>query len=254
MDNLVEFRKFLTKDNPYAINIVINVFDNEVEKVKDKGYEDYLRLCEDIRDKFKTIESRYKEAMVKELKEPSREQEIYEVIQRVEEELWKDIEGYEGLYKVSNYGRIKSFTMWNGHKFVKRERVLSPYKQIANKNYSRSVVKLFKNGVKKDFKVHRLVAKAFIDNPYNFKVVNHKDGNPLNNHVSNLEWSTQKNNVLHSIENELLIRRINTIDRQTMVTMLNNNYSYDEIAKILGIAKGTVFNYIRKFKIKKRYV
>ncbi|NFF21812.1 hypothetical protein FDF76_12995 [Clostridium botulinum] len=129
----------------------------------------------------------------------------------------------------------------------------SSYKQQTNINYRRSVVKLFKNKTKKEFKIHRLVAEAFIPNPNNYKVVNHIDGNPLNNIVDNLEWCSQKMNVAHAINHELSVHRINTIDRTTMIELLNNNFSYDEIAQTLGIAKGTVFNYIRKFNIKKIY-
>ena len=60
-------------------------------------------------------------------------------------------------------------------------------------------------------------------------------------------------NIKHALNNELTITRIKTIDRETMVELLNNNFNYDEIAEMLGVAKGTVFNYIRKFKIRKIY-
>ena len=63
----------------------------------------------------------------------------------------------------------------------------------------------------------------------------------------------QKMNVNHAINNELIITRIKTIDRETIVQLLNNNFTYDEIAEMLGVAKGTVFNYIRRFKIRKIY-
>jgi DNA-directed RNA polymerase specialized sigma24 family protein len=170
-----------------------------------------------------------------------------------DKEIWKPIEGYEGLYEVSNLGRVKRLVIWNGHKYIKQERMLNPYKQHANKYYYRAVVKLFKDKIKKDFKVHRLVAQAFIPNPHNKPNINHKDGNPLNNKVENLEWCTQQENIDHAINTDLTIRTINTIDRDTMVEFLNNNYTYDEIAELLGVAKGTVFNYIRKFNIKKIY-
>lgn len=171
----------------------------------------------------------------------------------VVEEIWKDIEEYEGIYQVSNHGRIKSMIGWNGHKYIKREKMLNPYKQEGSKNYYRAIVKLKKDGKGKEFKVHRLVAEAFIPNPENKAEVNHLDGNPLNNIVSNLEWSTHQENITHSIDTGLKVNTINTIDRKTMVTFLNNGYNYDEIADILGIAKGTVFNYIRRFDIKKIY-
>ena len=169
-------------------------------------------------------------------------------------EEWRDIEGYEGLYQISSFGRVKSLVGWNGEKYIRREKILMPFKQKASESYCRSVVRLFKCGQGKDFKVHRLVAKAFIKQPLGQNVVNHLDGNPLNNRVDNLEWCTQKQNIIHAIENELIIHRIKTIDRETMLDLLNNNFNYDEIAGILGVAKGTVFNYIRKFKIKKIYV
>lgn len=168
-------------------------------------------------------------------------------------EEWKDVKGYEGLYQVSNLGRIKSFVGWNGNQYIKREKIMNPYKQRAGKNYYRSVIKLKKNGIGQDKKVHRLVAEAFIPNPNNLPKINHIDGNPLNNKAENLEWCTQKYNIEHAINNELTIRVIDTIERETMVDLLNYGKTYDEIAEILGIAKGTVFNYIKKFKIKKTY-
>lgn len=169
-------------------------------------------------------------------------------------EVWKDIEGYEGHYQVSDKGRIKSLIGWNGHEYVQREQMLNPYKQKPNKcEYIRSVVKLKKNGESRDHKVHRLVAAAFIPNPNGLKVINHKDGNPLNNCAENLEWCTQKQNVKHAVANDLTVWRINTIDRDTMISLLNSGKTYDEISEILKVAKGTVFNYIKRFNITKVY-
>lgn len=172
----------------------------------------------------------------------------------MENEVWKDIKGYEGLYEISNLGRVKSLMGWNGHKYFQREKILICTNQKVTDKYSRSVVKLFNGKTKRDYKVHRLVAKAFIPNPNGYDIINHKDGNPLNNRVENLEWCNQKYNIEHSITNENIVNRINTIDRETMVDLLNNNFNYDEIAEILGVSKGTVFNYIKKFNIKKIYI
>ena len=151
------------------------------------------------------------------------------------EEIWKPIKGYEGYYEVSNLGKIKSLIGWNGQGYIKRVKILNPYKQEASKQYFREVVKLHKNGKNKDHKVHRLVAKAFILKENDKNNVNHLDGNPLNNRVDNLEWCTQQENITHAIETGLTVRTIDTIDRDTMVTFLNNGFTYDEIAEILGI-------------------
>ena len=100
------------------------------------------------------------------------------------EEIWKDKKGYEGHYQVSNWGRVKSI------KFGK-EKIL---KLIKDKDGYLQVT-LCKNNIKKVYKVHRLVAEAFIDNTDNLPQVNHKDENKLNNNVDNLEWCDRLYNV-----------------------------------------------------------
>ena len=100
-------------------------------------------------------------------------------------EEWRDIEGYEGLYQISNLGRVKSFP-----------RPTTPggiLKTIKRKDGYCSI-KLSKNGKVKKVLVHRLVAKAFIPNTNNLPIINHKDENPLNNNVDNLEWCDYKYN------------------------------------------------------------
>ena len=97
-------------------------------------------------------------------------------------EIWKSILDYEGLYEVSNYGRVRSVYRY--------KRILKP--MISNSGYER--VDLFKNKNRKQFSVHRLVALTFIDNPEGKEIVNHKDENKLNNHMDNLEWVTNKEN------------------------------------------------------------
>ena len=100
------------------------------------------------------------------------------------EEIWKDIKGYEGLYQVSNLGRVKSL------KFGK-ERILKP----GRKKIGYLIVLLYdNNGICKWFRIHRLVAEAFIPNPNNLPEVNHKDEDKSNNRVSNLEWCTRQYN------------------------------------------------------------
>lgn len=104
-----------------------------------------------------------------------------------------DIKGYEGLYKISNKGDVISLSKTSG--FLKlKEKYLKP--TVKSKGYLD--VKLIKDGIKKHFYIHRLVAKHFIPNPNNLPQVNHKDKNPSNNNVNNLEWCDNSYNVLYS--------------------------------------------------------
>ena len=103
-------------------------------------------------------------------------------------EQWKDIIGYEGLYQVSNYGRIKN-----------RKRLLSPYPT----QFGYFGINLVKCGHKKGFKVHRLVALSFLEYNEGREFVNHKDGNKINNSVENLEWVTKSENTKHAYDNGL---------------------------------------------------
>lgn len=108
-------------------------------------------------------------------------------------EIWKDIEGYEGLYQVSNLGRVKSLerrvaSKCGSYRRV-RERIL---KIVVSAGYGQVILCKPKNQTR--FLVHRLVAKAFVPNPDGLKIVNHKDENPLNCNSENLEWCTYKYN------------------------------------------------------------
>lgn len=107
------------------------------------------------------------------------------------DEIWRDIEGYEGLYQISNKGRVKSL------KYGK-ERILKP--QDNGRGYM--IIGLFKNGILKHIKVHRLVAITFISNPENLSEVNHKDENKKNNCVENLEWIRHMDNCNYGTRNE----------------------------------------------------
>ena len=117
------------------------------------------------------------------------------------EEIWKDIPEYEGLYQVSNFGRVKSLSVIRfirgKYILIKRDKIL---KQIYNPN-GYLYVGLHNNNKSKQYLIHRLVAEAFIDNPLSKPFVNHIDFNRLNNKIDNLEWCTQKENVYHSINN-----------------------------------------------------
>ena len=102
------------------------------------------------------------------------------------EEVWKDIEGYEGLYRVSNLGRVISLN------YHKEHRIKELSYGSCWGNYK--TVVLCKNSEMKTYKVHRLVAEAFIPNPDNKPCIDHIDANPQNNIYTNLRWATYKEN------------------------------------------------------------
>jgi len=121
-----------------------------------------------------------------------------------DKEEWRDIEGYEGYYQVSCFGKIRSCDRevnrleYKTKKWGKRK-VLSQNKELQqSKKLNYKIVSLYKNGVGKSLLVHRLVGKAFLSNSDNKPQINHKDGNKLNNHASNLEWVTMSENMLHA--------------------------------------------------------
>lgn len=108
-------------------------------------------------------------------------------------EIWRNIRGYDGLYMVSNCGRVKTLHATDSYPHNK-DGILQ--NNASSNGYS--MVALCKKGIIKRFLVHRLVAEAFIPNPNRLPVVNHKDENKSNNNASNLEWVSQKQNLLHS--------------------------------------------------------
>ena len=104
-------------------------------------------------------------------------------------EEWRDVPGYEGMYEVSDWGRVRR----NG-------RIL----KLRKDGQGYLFVSLYKNGTKKEAYIHRLVSLAFIPNPNNYPEVNHKDENKTNNAVENLEWCTRKYNANYSLAKPIL--------------------------------------------------
>lgn len=113
----------------------------------------------------------------------------------MENEIWKDVIGYEKFYQVSSFGRIKS----------KRQNKIMSLK-TDNKGYKR--IRFFNEFEHKTFSVHRIVAQAFLENPYNKPEVNHKNKIKADNRVSNLEWSTVAENLAHKLNFKLNLKKL----------------------------------------------
>ena len=149
-------------------------------------------------------------------------------------EIWKDIKDYEGLYQVSNLGRVKRITTG---------RVLKPLKH-AN---GYLMVKLSKNSIVYTKTVHRLVAEAFIPNPEHKSEINHIDENKTNNNVSNLEWMTRKENINHGTRTERMSKTqsIPIIATNIKTGESKEFYGARECARQLGLTHGNITSVLK---------
>jgi len=119
--------------------------------------------------------------------------------EQIMQEKFKDIEGYKGLYQVSNFGLIKSLSRFRANRpdksgYIKKENFLAPRKNGRGYLFT----ELWKNNRKEKIYIHRLVGKYFISNPQNKPQINHIDCNPSNNYFKNLEWTTQSENIKYA--------------------------------------------------------
>ena len=117
------------------------------------------------------------------------------------QEIWKEVKGFQGLYEVSNLGRIKQLERMRTGK-RSNSKMKECIKKVCHHAHGYSTVTLMTN---KRFLVHRLVAIAFIPNPNNYAEVNHIDWNKKNNSVENLEWCTRKYNLIHAYQNPIVM-------------------------------------------------
>lgn len=157
----------------------------------------------------------------------------------MEEEIWKDISGYEGLYQISNFGNCKRLSHFirskNNGKTLLPDLILKQSERGEYKHGTRyNCFKLYKNTIGKIFSTHRLVSSAFIPNPKNKKVINHKDANKHNNVYTNLEWNTDPENREHAKINNLMARQRNEDNGNCILT----NDKVNEIRKIDKRIKG----------------
>lgn len=152
-------------------------------------------------------------------------------------EEWKDIKDYEGLYQISNTGKVKSL-------YRDTEKILIGDVIRSGKGYLS--VGLTKNKKVKSFLTHRLVAQAFIPNPENKPEVNHIDGNTLNNNVSNLEWCTHRENINHAWKTGLNENQREKLRK--MNPLKARKYEFAERRKKPVIQMDLNNNVIREFK------
>jgi hypothetical protein len=166
-------------------------------------------------------------------------------------EIWKPIQGYEGIYEVSNTGKIRSSKGKETFSKLHGTRVWTARElKLKTDKYGYKRICLYKDKKPKDFLVHRLVALAFIDKKEGKEIINHIDCNPANNHFNNLEWVDYKENLKHaylnglnkapkkvSIENEL------TGDKKEF-------YSMAEASRFLNKSHGYISDLFKKGKSK----
>lgn len=171
---------------------------------------------------------------------------------RKSEEEWKDIKGYEGLYLISNYGKILSLYRFkeNGkggyYQYTKKLT-----KTMTTTGYEK--IELTKDQKTKSIKVHRLVAKHFCPNPYNYNIVNHLDGNPLNNYYENLEWCRQVDNIQHAYDTNL--RPTFEIDKKSLEHLyINRNMSMADIGELFDVTAPTIKIKLDEYDIGKEVV
>lgn len=140
-------------------------------------------------------------------------------------EIWKDIEGYEGLYQVSNLGQVKSLN----YKRTGKEKILS----LNKKKNGYLLASLCINKKQKKFLVHRLVANTFIPNPSDLPQVNHIDQNKLNNKVDNLEWCDNRYNTRYSRAKKVVCYKDNKLIKvyDALIDVDKDGFKYSSVCR-----------------------
>ena len=169
-------------------------------------------------------------------------------------ETWKDVIGYEGLYQVSNFGRVKSLKRYrNNHS--KQQLIPESIKATRKDKQGYLLLDLYKDNKPKTVRIHRLVAEHFLNNIDNKETVNHIDGNKENNNLMNLEWSTFKEQNEHLYRNNLkskdsinkVVKAMNKAQAKK-VKCLNNGEVYEsasEAARVVGVSGSLIMRCCR---------
>jgi len=156
-------------------------------------------------------------------------------------EIWKDIQGYEGLYQVSNLGNIKSLKRLDSIGRRVRERIL----KFKTNRHGYHNVQLYNNGESKALKVHRIVALAFIEKKQERLEVNHIDGVKTNNNVSNLEWCNRSENVKHSYSSSLRFSKKKGNHALARVVLNTETGIYYDCIKDAALSIGVEYDTLR---------
>jgi hypothetical protein len=164
-------------------------------------------------------------------------------------EIWKDIQGFEGKYQISSFGRVKSLARVlmrsNGAEMTIKERIIKTCK-----NPQGYVHAVLQNGKKtKHMSVHRLVCISFLPNPCNKEQVNHIDGNKENNHISNLEWATRSENERHAHQIGLKYSKGESHSQSKLtesdvfeIRKLKGVYTGLHVANMFNVSMGLIYN------------
>lgn len=155
-----------------------------------------------------------------------------------QQEEWKPIPGYEGMYEISNWGRVKSYLYCNSQKTS--ERILVPEHTL--NGYYR--VTLCKDRKEKRYMIHRLVAQAFVPNPSSLTQVNHKDEDKVNNYFENLEWCDQSYNNSYGTRLQRVFEKLSKpiVQLDKKGNFLNEYKSIAEAARTTGISQSYLSN------------
>lgn len=172
-------------------------------------------------------------------------------------EIWKDVDGYNGIYQVSNFGRVRSLDR-KVYTYKKKGRVL---KTFDNGHHYQCLTLSDGTKARKHY-VHILVANAFIENPHNYEQVNHKDFDKTNNCVDNLEWVSRAQNVEHyrksayaraveegrqgKIKDKLIERVLREKDK--IIGIYKTGVSIEETAKQAGVGRDFVTDVLRLYE------
>lgn len=179
------------------------------------------------------------------------------------EEIWKVVEGFDGIYSVSNFGRVSSKARVqiysDGRVYNHPERILKQSTPKTGKRVGYMSTHFYCNGLRTTMSVHRLVAEAFIPNPENKACVNHIDGNKSNNHVSNLEWMTYAENNAHALDTGLKEQtpsnyrsKLSKLDREARKDIIDNyqsrvpGFTFEDFARKYGVSSQTCLKAYQK--------